>query len=336
MKLISDLYPYQRTSRTGAGQATLVNQYLSKQIGRPAVVQSPARVGIFQALRFFGLSRRNNVLVPDFLCQSILNIINVSGFPVKKVDDQTKAVLVFHQWGYPQDMDAVLAAAREKQLVVIEDCAHGFGSRYKGRVVGSFGEVATFSFAKLFPTYIGGAIASGNAEFMSFVQAEQQRSDTFYGSLFNSIAKHIAKKSFREGKLQFFLEAIYLKSIHFPYLQKRFIKKIPAELEFKRQQAKRRRNYHFLKEKIKRELLPVDQNPDIDPIPMYLPVFLAEEKLAGAAAQILQQGVKTEILHFDVNRNVFNQLFKKCLAIPCHQHLSQPQLEAMAAVINEQ
>src|SRR3989338_6144946 len=133
-----------------------VEKYLNEFFGRFSVVQSSARVGIYQALKFFKVSRQDTVLVPDFLCRAILTIINVAGFPVKTADEKTKAVLVFHQWGYPQKMDEVMAEAKRRGLVVIEDCAHSFGSRYKGKLIGTFGDAAVFIFAKCFPTHNGG------------------------------------------------------------------------------------------------------------------------------------------------------------------------------------
>jgi 8-amino-3,8-dideoxy-alpha-D-manno-octulosonate transaminase len=59
---------------------------------------------------------------------------------------RTKAVLVVHYQGVPADMDAIMAAARAAKLKVIEDCAESAGAHYRGRAVGSIGDIGTFSF----------------------------------------------------------------------------------------------------------------------------------------------------------------------------------------------
>lgn len=62
--------------------------------------------------------------------------------------DATKAILLVHLAGWPCDMDPILQFARERGLFVIEDCAQAHGARYKGRPVGSFGDMAAFSFCQ--------------------------------------------------------------------------------------------------------------------------------------------------------------------------------------------
>ncbi len=62
------------------------------------------------------------------------------------ITERTKGIMVVHLFGHPVDMDPVMALARKHRLAVIEDCAEAHGARYKGRRVGSFGDVACFSF----------------------------------------------------------------------------------------------------------------------------------------------------------------------------------------------
>lgn len=64
------------------------------------------------------------------------------------ITDKTKAIICVHLAGWPCDMDSILALAREYNLKVIEDCAQCHGATYKGRPVGSLGDVAAFSFCQ--------------------------------------------------------------------------------------------------------------------------------------------------------------------------------------------
>lgn len=61
---------------------------------------------------------------------------------------RTKAIVAVHLAGWPCDMDSIVELARERDIKVIEDCAQAHAAMYKGRPVGSLGDVAAFSFCQ--------------------------------------------------------------------------------------------------------------------------------------------------------------------------------------------
>lgn len=64
--------------------------------------------------------------------------------------------MVTHVYGHPADMDAIMAIARKHDLVVIEDCAQAHLAYYTGKLCGTFGDVACFSFQQSKPISNGG------------------------------------------------------------------------------------------------------------------------------------------------------------------------------------
>lgn len=81
------------------------------------------------------------------------------------VTPRTKAILVVHIYGHPADMDPILEFARRHRLYVIEDAAEAHGALYKGRKVGSLGDIGCFSFFanKIVSTGEGGMITTNDA-----------------------------------------------------------------------------------------------------------------------------------------------------------------------------
>ena len=78
----------------------------------------------------------------------------------KAITPKTKAIIPVHIYGQPCDMDAILEIAQRNDLKVIEDCAQAHGANYKGKRVGSIGDIGCFSF---YPTKNLGAIGDGGA-----------------------------------------------------------------------------------------------------------------------------------------------------------------------------
>jgi dTDP-4-amino-4,6-dideoxygalactose transaminase len=64
------------------------------------------------------------------------------------ITPRTKAIIAVHLAGWPCEMDAIMQLARERGLKVVEDCAQAQGAWYKGKPVGSIGDVAAFSFCQ--------------------------------------------------------------------------------------------------------------------------------------------------------------------------------------------
>jgi dTDP-4-amino-4,6-dideoxygalactose transaminase len=102
------------------------------------------------------------------------------------ITDQTRAVIPLHMYGHPVDMDPLLEIAKTRNLLVIEDGAHALGSTYKGRMIGSIGDIAIFSTGRKHITTggIGGMVTTNRADltervrlFRNHGRSEQQQRD---------------------------------------------------------------------------------------------------------------------------------------------------------------
>ena len=78
-----------------------------------------------------------------------LNSQNITADSIRAcITPRTKAIMLVHLAGWPCDMTEILRIAKENNLNIIEDCAQAHGAKFEDKFVGSFGDVATFSFCQ--------------------------------------------------------------------------------------------------------------------------------------------------------------------------------------------
>lgn len=129
-----------------------------------AVSVANGTVALHLAMIALGIGPGDEVIVPTLTYIASVNAIVYAGAtPVfvdsepdawqmdpedvrRKITPKTKAILCVHLYGHPCDMKALTTVAGEHGLFLIEDCAEAIGTKFEGRSVGTFGDIATFSF----------------------------------------------------------------------------------------------------------------------------------------------------------------------------------------------
>ncbi len=140
---------------------------------------------IYLALKAMDIGAGDEVIVPSNTFIATALAVSYTGAKVVLVDPdevtynlcgkgleeaytpRCKAIIPVHLYGQAAEMDEILAFAKEKGLYVLEDCAQSHGATYKGKKVGTFGDVGCFSFypgKNLGALGDGGAIISNNEE----------------------------------------------------------------------------------------------------------------------------------------------------------------------------
>ena len=150
-------------------------QYLGAEFSLGMSSGTDALLAIFMSL---GLEPGDEVLVTPFtFVASASSIIRAGLKPVfvdvaedsfhpsaeqysQAVTPRTKALLLVHLFGIPNDMDAITAVCKDRGLLLVEDCAQSLGTEWNGQKIGTFGDASAFSF---FPAKNLGCFGDGGA-----------------------------------------------------------------------------------------------------------------------------------------------------------------------------
>ena len=126
---------------------------------------SNGTAALHMALLGLGIGNDDEVVIPALTFVADINVVrlvgatpvladcgsyedwNITASSIEKViSPKTKALILVHFAGYPCQMDEIVALCKEKNISLIEDCAHAPGAKYKGQSVGTFGKYGCFSF----------------------------------------------------------------------------------------------------------------------------------------------------------------------------------------------
>jgi dTDP-4-amino-4,6-dideoxygalactose transaminase len=147
------------------------------------------RVALYTALKAIGVKEKDEVILPAFTCVVVPNAIIYLGAKPVYVDIdkeslnttlsniqaattvKTKCILIQNTFGLSSEVDEIVAFAKSKGIVTIEDCTHGFGGTYQNRPNGVRSDFAFFStqWNKPFSTGVGGFLLVNNLDYLKSV-----------------------------------------------------------------------------------------------------------------------------------------------------------------------
>lgn len=156
--------------QTGKALTDLTRTIEADFPGYHCYLMNAGRTALYLALNSLGLKPGDEVIHLAFTCEVVPEAIRLAGaVPVSvknltkaKISSRTRAIIAQHTFGIPDDLDELSRLCRTNNLVLIEDCAHSLGAKYKGKRVGSFGEmtILTFGRDKIISSVFGGALLS--------------------------------------------------------------------------------------------------------------------------------------------------------------------------------
>lgn len=170
--------------------------YLEKELGVPrALLTTSCTHALEMSALLLDISPGDEVIVPSFAFVSTINAFVLRGARPVFIDirpdtlnfddeqfeslitERTKAAVVLHYAGVGCEMDRIMEVASRRQVAVVEDNAHGLFARYRGRLLGTFGKLATQSFheTKNFSCGEGGALLINDESYVARAEVIREK-----------------------------------------------------------------------------------------------------------------------------------------------------------------
>jgi len=141
------------------------------------------RSAIQIALKSFGLKRDDEVIISTYSCRGVIepiireglrpvlvdidNTFNISPESIEEhITKKTKVIIMSHLYGYPAQIDKIIAIAKKYKLYLIDDAAQVVGLKYKNKMIGTFGDIGILSFGigKSISATGGGMLITNNKD----------------------------------------------------------------------------------------------------------------------------------------------------------------------------
>jgi dTDP-4-amino-4,6-dideoxygalactose transaminase len=256
----------------------------------------------------------------------------------RKITPKTKAIIVMHYGGFACDMDRIMAIAKKHDLKVIEDACHGPSSEYKGKKLGTIGDIACFSFFtnKNISTGEGGMLVTNNTTY--FERAKLLRSHGMTSYSYERSKGHSTSYDVVDLGYNYRMEDIRA-SIGVVQLSK-----LPADLEIRKSI---RKQYIELLSKIDGIIIPFSNNNEF--VSNYIfPIVLKNstvKKRDFVRNELHKAGVQTSVHYPAVHRfSIYKEFYRdlpntdyiteNMITLPMYSKLSEEKVTYISENLN--
>ena len=342
---------------TGPKTAEFEDKFASMLKANHAVALSNCTVALHLALKLVGVCENDEVICPSLTFVATCNAIRyMNAIPVfadikslsdltidpddieRKITPKTKAIVVMHYGGFACNMDSIMALAKKHNLKVVEDACHGPLSEYKGKKLGTIGDIGCFSFFsnKNISTGEGGMIVTNNLNY--FERAKLLRSHGMTSMSYERAKGHSTAYDVVELGFNYRMDDIR-SAIGIVQLDK-----LKLDLE---KRATIREKYLSLLSKIDNIIIPFNDYNEFSSNYIF-PIVLKDstaEKRDSIREKLAEAGIQTSVHYpsvhlFSIYKDFSIELKKSeyisdnLITLPMHSSLSDNDIENICKSIN--
>jgi hypothetical protein len=309
------IYPFYRP---GDGN-NLFFEYLSFIVGCRLAPFFSGRSAMLAGLEAFGLTRMDEILVPPYLGHCVLSAISRTTFPTMTPSERTKAILVFHQFGFPQRLGKIESVANDKKWVILNDCANTLFTKVNGNYLINWGDFTVVSFSKLYCCGLGGGLWTKRKDLFPILSERSQFDQKIAEELFDFYLS-IQDGSFGTQS-QLKIDMLYGCLPEVRSISSLAIKGLPKSLQEIEEDIERRKRIYSTAIDLFGENIPIC---DEDVVPFAIPISGANEVLSALSQKIQKEfNVYAPLLHFDFARNMLNPDYRLTIVVGCHSQWTE-------------
>jgi dTDP-4-amino-4,6-dideoxygalactose transaminase len=298
--------------------------------GDEVLVQSLTFIASFQAISAAGAVPVACEVYPETITLDLADA-------ARRITSRTRAVMPVHYASNPGDLAAIYGFAERYGLRVIEDAAHAFGCMYKGRKIGSFGDLACFSFdgLKNITSGEGGAVVTSDPKVIQSVQDAR-----LLGVQRDTEKRYQGARSW-EFDVQHQGYRYHLSNL-FAAIGRVQLRRLDGEFKPRRREMAQKYRSAF-SGTVDLKLLQGDAGAIV---PFIFPVRVLNSKRDGLRQFLLEQGIETGI-HYKPNHllsfygggrealPVTERLYEELLTLPLHPGLGDEEIGVVIAAVRE-
>lgn len=315
------------------------------------------RQALMYGLRFLKIKAGDRLLMPAYICRELPQIIqrlkiNIDYYQItkdlkpnftdleKRIQPQTKAILIVHYFGFAQPIEKFKALCQKYQVKLIEDCAHSFGSQYQGQLLGNFGDIAFFSLKKVFALPDGALLITPQSANIISLPTSKIRNRAIASFLLSGLTCAIGwvgLNQLRQIKTCSY-QTVYQGQNDSQGITK-FSQKLWKHIDWQKAGRARKNNYLYLAQLLKHipQIKILLTHLPQGTVPYALPIIAKD---SGIKKKFHQQGILAEpwpVLPAQLKPKEYPTAFylaRKILLLPVHQRLNKNKFKAIARAFN--
>ena len=280
---------------------------------------SSARAALVFSLKALGFDRMDEVLVPPFLSDCVISAISKTAFPTMVATPRTRAIYVFHQFGFPQEIEVIELKAKQEGWVVINCCVHSLFTKYNDEWLAGWGDFTIFSLPKLYPCGLGGGLITNNEKIIKSLDEDYEKLFKLHEEWVDQAYTILMNTNHASDELNshFNIESVYgylPNTVTFPSAA---YNGLPNNKQSIIKDIDRRKGLLNSVEDSLSGLTQDEKNGEVSPFA--LPLKMDQNKMRNIKNTLSKQfNTEAEILHFDYNQNMLNANYEKALVLGCH------------------
>ncbi len=326
-----DLYP---RYKSGNGTLQPFLDAFTSVTDKKVLPFSCARAAMVFFLRVYGTTRMEEILVPPFLGGCVLSALTHTIFPSVRPSEKTTVIMVYHQFGFSQKIEAIQEVAKQKGWHILSNCSNTISSRANGVSILDWGDVSIVSFAKLFSTGLGGGLVTASQEVQERYRTATASNEVHgrWAQKALSVIQSAHATDMQTESMRLEIEGVYgylPEIVAFPDAAAASLPQDQSTLET---DFNRRKRLLGIAQDFFPDKIPDCKNTEV--VPFAIPIRGNRETLDRISKEIHNTlEYHAPVLHFDFACNMLASQYEPALVLGCHEEWDEENFTRICRLI---